>query len=228
MTRVVLAGASGRLGSLLDEALGEAQGLQCVGRLRRGDDLAAVLEDGAADVLLDVTLAEASRVLVPAALERGLDVVLGTSGCTSRDLGGFHRQASELGRRVLHVPNFSLGAVLQMEAAEQAGKHLGAGVILEVHHPTKKDSPSGTALATADRIFAASESRPPITSERRDGVIARQTVSWESDGERYEIVHEVTQRSAFVPGAMLAVRGVSRLEPGLTTGLQAVLDLAER
>jgi 4-hydroxy-tetrahydrodipicolinate reductase len=120
------------------------------------------------------------------------------------------------------VPNFSVGAVLQMRAAECAARHLPPRVIRERHHPDKRDAPSGTARATAARIDAVTGGAVPIESERLADVIAEQDVLFEQPGEELLLRHVVRDRRAYVPGVLLAVRAVRSLR-GLTVGLDALV-----
>ena len=222
MIRVVVSGAAGRMGALCCDALERAPDLELCGRLVRGDDPAAVLDGSSPDVLLDFTLADASPALVAAAVERGIAPVIGTSGwpaaavtalgaaCAARDLGA------------LLVPNFSVGAVLQMRFAAQAARWLACTGISETHHTGKRDAPSGTARATAEAIAKAGGPVPEITSARRDGLVAEQVVGFEAEGERLELLHHVGDRRAYLPGVLLAVRGVRDLD-GLSVGLDVLL-----
>ncbi len=228
MTRVVIAGARGRLGRLAAAAVDAAPDLRLAGTLVRGDDPERALDPAAHDVLLDVTVADASRALAPLAARRGLAVVVGTSGLLADDLDELRRAASDGGVGVLVVPNFSVGAVLQMQAAEALARVLGDGSILEVHHPAKRDAPSGTARATAERMHRAARERdpaaapPPIESRRTEGVVARQVVTVDTGDERVVLEHEVRDRAAFLPGLLLALRAAPGLR-GLHVGLDALL-----
>ena len=221
--RVVVAGAAGRMGTLAAAAIDSAEDLVLAGTLVRGDDPGAVLAHAAAQVLVDVSVASASRILVPLAARAGLAPIVGTSGLDDDDLRHFAQACDDGGVGGLVVPNFSIGAVLQMRAAVEAAGHLHCSGIHEVHHPAKRDSPSGTARATAARIASAAGQAPPITSERRAGVLALQTVSFGNAFERLELHHEVSDRRAYVPGLLLAVRRVGTLE-GLALGLEAILS----
>ncbi len=127
--------------------------------------------------------------------------------------------ARAAGVRILYAPNFAVGAVLMMRMAEQAHELLPDAHIVELHGSSKRDAPSGTALATAARMGGD----VPISSVRLPGLIAHQEVIFGGLGETLTIRHDTSSREAFVPGVLLAVRGIARLEPGLTIGLEAVL-----
>jgi 4-hydroxy-tetrahydrodipicolinate reductase len=221
--RVVVAGAAGRMGQIVAPFLQAAEGIALVGTLERGDDAAAVLARCKPDVLVDFTLAPASRELLPLAVERGTSPVVGTSGLSEADVAALRAACERHHVGGLLVPNFSVGAVLQMRQCEQAARHLKLSELSEVHHPGKKDSPSGTALATARRIRQAGGGEVPIHSERREGALAEQAVVFAGDGEQLVLRHVVSDRRAYLPGVLLAVRRVRGLQ-GLHVGLDVLLD----
>jgi 4-hydroxy-tetrahydrodipicolinate reductase len=123
------------------------------------------------------------------------------------------------------VPNFAIGAVLMMRFSELAAKHMPKVEIIELHHDQKVDAPSGTAARTADLITAAGgPAHVPIHSVRLPGIIADQEVIFGEVGQSLSIRHATTNRTAFMPGVLLAVRKVSTLEEPLVVGLERVLD----
>lgn len=221
---VCVAGARGRLGSLVCEAVAAAPDLNLSATLVRGQRASEVLSGATLDVLVDVSLAPASRQLVPLALELGIATVVGTSGLSGSDLEAMDQASRRAGVGALVVPNFSLGAVLQMQAAAAIAPHLPCRRLLETHHPAKRDAPSATALATAAAVAAATGGHAPaITSERREGCVARQELRFGDEAEQLTLVHEVADRRAYLPGVLLAVRRVRSLR-GLHQGLAAVLE----
>jgi 4-hydroxy-tetrahydrodipicolinate reductase len=222
MTRVVVAGAAGRMGSLAVSTLSRAEGIELAGTLVRGSDASAIFEMCRPDVLVDFTLAEASRDLAPMAAERGISPVVGVSGLAPEDIERL-REACEHGRvGGLVVPNFSVGAVLQMRMAADIAAHLPCEGIHETHHPGKRDSPSGTALATARRLKERTGRDVPIQSARREGAVAEPDVRFAQPGESMVISHLVTDRRAYMPGLLLAVRSVRGLRQ-LVVGLDGLL-----
>ncbi|MHC4846622.1 MAG: 4-hydroxy-tetrahydrodipicolinate reductase [Planctomycetota bacterium] len=223
MTRVLLAGASGHMGRVIMPALRAAGDVEIAGTLVRGSDAPAVLGLAKPDVLLDFTCAEASRELGLLAAERGISPVIGTSGLAAADVQSLRTACLRAKVGGLLVPNFSIGAMLQMRAAEAAARHLPPVVVRERHHPDKRDAPSGTARATAARIDGITSGSVPIESERREGLVAEQDVLFEQPGERLELRHVVTDRRAYLPGILLAVRSVRGLV-GLHVGLDALID----
>jgi 4-hydroxy-tetrahydrodipicolinate reductase len=183
-------------------------------------------------------------------LEHSLDVVVGTSGFDEARLGSV---AEWLGpapsARALIVPNFSVGAVLMMHFAGQAARFFESAEVIELHHAAKVDAPSGTATRTASQIAAARATAglgpPPdatvsevpgargavldgvrVHSVRLAGLVAHQEVLLGGHGEILTIRHDSLDRSSFMPGVLLAVRGIASLPPGLTVGLEGMLGLA--
>ena len=120
---------------------------------------------------------------------------------------------------VFFAPNFAIGAVLMMRFAEQAAAHFPCAEIVELHHETKLDAPSGTAKATAEAMGGD----VPIHSVRLPGLVAHQEVLFGGDGQLLTIRHDAFSREAYVPGVLLALEKLSSLPPGLTVGLEALL-----
>lgn len=208
--KVALFGYRGRVGSVLVPAL-EGAGHQVRG-IGRGDppDVEEV------DAAVDFTRPDAVGANVEACLDRGVACVVGTSGA---DLSRLGTKARDRSVPLLVVPNFALGAVLMMRFAEEAARHLPRAEIVELHHETKVDAPSGTAKATAERL----PGDPSIHSVRLPGLVAHQEVLLGGPGQLLTIRHDTFSREAFVPGVLLALDRVRSLPPGLTTGLEALL-----
>lgn len=209
-----------------------------------GQRLAESLEDAGCDVLVDFThpLAAAENALT--ALDRGVAPVVGTSGLAESDLETLARRSRETSTPALVVPNFAIGAVLMMKFAELAAKWMPDVEIVELHHEQKADAPSGTARSTAARIARARRLPPsprpeeivavegarggavdgvPIHSVRLCGLVAHQMVMFGAQGETLTIRHDSLDRSSFMPGVELCVRGVWRLE-GLVVGMDRLLE----
>ncbi|MGZ4386797.1 MAG: 4-hydroxy-tetrahydrodipicolinate reductase, partial [Gaiellaceae bacterium] len=124
------------------------------------------------------------------------------------------------GKAVFLAPNFSIGAVLMMRFAAEAAAYLPRAEIVELHNEAKKDAPSGTARATAELIGAGT----PIHSVRLPGLVAHQEVLLADEGQLLTIRHDTLSREAFVPGVLLALERLATLPPGLTVGLETLLD----
>jgi 4-hydroxy-tetrahydrodipicolinate reductase len=200
--KVCLYGSGGKVGRVLAPAL-EAAGHELV-------------ELDAADAAVDFTAPDAVEANVRAAAVRGLPSVVGTTGF---DHGAIDRLARDHAVACFHAPNFALGAVLMMRFATEAAKLMPRAEILELHHETKRDAPSGTAKATA----AAIGGDPRIHSVRLPGLVAHQEVLFGGDGQLLTIRHDTYSREAFAPGVLLALERLPELPPGLTVGLDALL-----
>ncbi len=203
MKRILLNGRGGKVGSVLGPAL-EAAGYELVGSL------------GEAEAMVDFTAPATVVDNVRAAVEAGVPSVVGTTGA---DLAGVGEEAHARGVPVFFAPNFAIGAVLMMCFAEEAGRHLPDAEIVELHHETKLDAPSGTAKATAERLPGDTQ----IHSVRLPGLVAHQEVLFGGPGQLLTIRHDTTSREAFVPGVLLALKRLPGLAPGLTVGLEALL-----
>lgn len=197
--RIVLNGRGGKVGSVLAPALEAA-----------GHALVESLAD--AQAMVDFTAPEAVLANVRAAVAAGVPCVVGTSGWDTDAV----RDAPVA---VFYAPNFALGAVLMMRFAEQAAAYFPRAEIVELHHETKLDAPSGTARATAERLGRA----VPIHSVRLPGLVAHQEVLFGGTGEVLTIRHDTTSREAFTAGVLLALERLPKLAPGLTVGLDALL-----
>jgi 4-hydroxy-tetrahydrodipicolinate reductase len=230
MTRVLVSGATGKLGAPICAGIAAAADLTLAARVARslsgGDGFATVaeaVEAARADVLLDVTAPTAAEPHTLAGLAAGIPVILGTTGLGEDGVARIDAAARAAGLPVLQVPNFAITAVLMMRFAAEAAKVLEQCAIIEEHNPAKVDSPSGTALRTADLVEQASGRRPEISSLRLDGVVANQSVIFGTTAQTLELRNVTTSREAFVPGALLAIRQIGTLAPGLHIGLEHVL-----
>ena len=201
--RILLLGAMGKVGSVLGPALEEA-----------GHELLDAATG--ADAAVDFTRPDAVEGNVRMCLEEGVPCVVGTSGFDQELVAALAR---EHGLPVFFAPNFALGAVLMMRFAAEAGKVFPDAAIVELHHETKLDAPSGTAKATA----ALLPDGTPIHSVRLPGLVAHQEVIFGGPGQTLTIRHDTTSREAFLPGVLLALERVRSLPPGLTVGLDALL-----
>jgi 4-hydroxy-tetrahydrodipicolinate reductase len=205
--RVALYGASGKVGALLLPALADA-----------GHEVVDAREAGpsGSDAAVDFTTPDAVVANVEACLDAGVPVVVGTTGF---DLGSVDDAARTAGVPCFHAPNFTQGAVLMIRFAEEAARVFPRAEIVELHSDAKRDAPSGTSKATAQRMGTD----PPIHSVRLPGLVAHQEVVFGGLGETLTIRHDTTSREAFVPGLVLALVRVRALPPGLTVGLDALL-----
>jgi 4-hydroxy-tetrahydrodipicolinate reductase len=202
--RVLLNGRGGKVGSVLGPSL-EAAGHELV-----------QLAD--ADAMVDFTRPDAIVGNVEAALEAGVPCVVGTSGWEPEH-GRVDGAARSAGLAVFFAPNFAVGAVLMVQFAAEAARHLPRAEIVELHHEAKLDAPSGTAKATA----AAMGGDVAIHSVRLPGLVAHQEVLLGGQGQLLTIRHDAYSREAYVPGVLLALERLHTLAPGLTIGLDSLL-----
>jgi 4-hydroxy-tetrahydrodipicolinate reductase len=234
------------MGAEISNAVTAAPDLQLVAQVNRGDPL-TVLTDAGVEVVVDVTHPDVAPGHVRFALDAGIAAVVGTSGFDAARLDTVRSWLADTPGHVLVVPNFGVGAVLAMQFAQQAARFFDAVEVIELHHAGKVDAPSGTAVRTATllaeaRAKAGRGKAPDATSRevpgargadvggvrvhavRLPGLVAHQEVLLGAEGETLTIRHDATNRTSFMPGVLLAVRGV-RDRPGLTVGLEALLGL---
>jgi 4-hydroxy-tetrahydrodipicolinate reductase len=216
MIRVAVAGAAGRMGQMVCATVEEAGDLELTGRAdpELGTSVAEVLGD--ADVLVDFTRPDTALDNARAALEAGVHVVIGTSGF---DLDGLRETAASSEAKAFFAPNFAIGAVLMMKFAAEASRVMERAEIIELHHPAKLDAPSGTAARTAEMM----EGDVSIHSVRLPGIVADQEVILGDVAQTLTIRHATTDRSCFMPGVLLAIRGVAGLAESPTIGLEHLL-----
>lgn len=215
--RVAVAGAAGRMGTAVCEAVEGADGLTLAGRAdpALGTSVADVVGD--ADVLVDFTQPESALPNAREAVAAGVHVVIGTTGFDLDDLAGLS------GANVLVAPNFAIGAVLMMRFAAEAAALMPSAEIVELHHDKKLDAPSGTAARTAELMKDSSGNDVPIHSVRLPGLVAHQEVIFGGTGETLTIRHDALDRASFMPGVLLAIRRVAGLPTSPVVGLENLL-----
>jgi 4-hydroxy-tetrahydrodipicolinate reductase len=224
MIKVAVAGAAGRMGETVCEAVLGAPDMELVGRADPLLDtaLADVLAD--AEVVVDFTQPDTALENALACLRAGVHVVIGTTGFDPAPLE--QAAVGDGGSRanVLIAPNFAIGAVLMMRFAAEAARHMHRAEIVELHHDRKLDAPSGTALRTAELMAQASGGEPPpIHSVRLPGLVAHQEVILGDLAQTLTIRHDTIGRESFMPGVLLAVRRVGSLERSPVFGLEHLL-----
>jgi 4-hydroxy-tetrahydrodipicolinate reductase len=219
--RVGASGAAGRMGQTVCEAVEAADGMELTAKVdpALGVDLHSVLDD--VDVVVDFTTPDTALRNAGLCLEAGVHVVLGTTGF---DLGALEATAEAGEANCFVAPNFAIGAVLLIEAAQRIAKHMPECEIVELHHDRKLDAPSGTAKRTAELIDAAGGNvHEPIHSVRLPGLVAHQEVIFGGEGQTLSIRHDSIDRISFMPGVVLAVRSVGELPDRFTVGLEKLL-----
>jgi 4-hydroxy-tetrahydrodipicolinate reductase len=244
--RVAVAGSSGKLGSVVVRLIEASPDFDLVAALDSRSPVTDLLgpADRPADLVVDVTIPAASPRIVDFAVEHGLKVLVGTSGWSNErivELGA--RLRANPSAAVVIIPNFSLGSALATSFAAVAARFYDSVEIVEAHHAGKIDSPSGTAVRTAESIAAARGDRGPVQAPHVDqrargqqvasvpihslrlhGVVARQQVILGGTGELLTIEHDTIDSSAYEAGILLAMRAAST-SAGLTVGLDKLIDL---
>jgi 4-hydroxy-tetrahydrodipicolinate reductase len=237
--RVAVAGAAGRMGATVCDAVRGAGDMELVARAdpTLGVSLTQALADGRPDVLVDFTIPSTVVANAHEAVATGVHVVIGTTGFEAGALDDLR----DADANVFVAPNFAIGAVLMMQFAATAARHMRAAEIIELHHDGKLDRPSGTAARTAalmrDAVAAqrASAREPasateaaasdeiPIHSVRLPGLVAHQEVILGDVGQTLTIRHDSVDRISFMPGVLLAIRRVGSLLQSPLFGLEHLL-----
>ena len=203
------------------------------------------LKHNEAEVAVDFTVVDAARTNVEWCADNGVHAVVGTTGFTDDDIADLAKRFDKGDANAVIAPNFAIGAVLMMHFAELAAPYFETAEVIELHHDEKVDAPSGTAMLTARRMAAASPEWADdpteklvvegargaagpggirVHSVRVRGMVASQEVLLGTTGQTVSIRHDTYDRSSFMPGVLLAIRGV-RKRPGLTVGLDTLLGL---
>ncbi len=211
--RVLLLGGEGKVGSALAPVLREAgHEVAPAGSATPWDPLGH-------DAVVDFTVPTAVRENVERCLDAGVPAVVGTTGLGGDDLDALDALGRARSVACFVAPNFALGAVLMMRFAAEASRHLPQAELVELHHETKLDAPSGTAKATAGLL----PGDVPIHSVRLPGLVAHQEVLLAGKGQLLTIRHDTFSRDAYAPGVLLALERLPTLPPGLTVGLETLL-----
>jgi 4-hydroxy-tetrahydrodipicolinate reductase len=266
LIRVGVLGAAGRMGRLVCQAVADDPELALVagcnpsfggehlGKMIGRPDIDVrisnepeTLLQAETEVAVDFTSPEAVMENIRWAIEHAMHIVVGTTGLGPAELAEIESLLEDEGNEsnVIVAPNFAIGAVLLQRFAAQAARFFPAAEIVELHHEGKQDAPSGTALATAERMAKAREQAwegPEgetlegvrggnvqgirIHSVRLPGLVAHQEVIFGGLGQTLTIRHDSSQRVSFMPGVILAIKSVFD-RPGLTLGLEPLLGLPE-
>ena len=216
--RVGVAGAAGKMGQAVCAAIEGEDDMVLAGRAdpALGTTLAEILPG--VDVVVDFTRPDTALANALECVAAGVHVVIGTTGFDVDPL-----RAAEGRANVFIAPNFAIGAVLMMQFAQEAAKHLPKAEIIELHHDQKLDAPSGTAARTASLMEPLLGREVPIHSVRLPGLVAHQEVIFGGAGETLTIRHDSLSRESFMPGVLLAVRRVGGLTESPLIGLEHLL-----
>jgi 4-hydroxy-tetrahydrodipicolinate reductase len=246
--KVGVLGARGKVGTEVCRAVEAADGLELVAQVDAGDDIESLVSSGA-EAVVDFTHPDVVMDNLEFCIDHGIHAVVGTTGFDDARLDQLRTWLAGSPRTgVLIAPNFSIGAILMMRFATVAAPFFESVEVVELHHPTKADAPSGTARRTAELIAAARREAglgpvPDATSTALDGargadvdgirvhglrirgLVAHQEVILGGVGETLTIRHDSLDRASFTPGVLAGLRAIAD-HPGLTVGLEHFLDLA--
>lgn len=240
-TKVAVVGATGKMGLLISRILDDSPDYEVVARLDSKQPLSAML---GAQLAVDVTHPAVSPDVVDFAVEHGIKVLVGTSGWSGSRIAALERKLADTPTAgVVIIPNFSIGSMLVSAFSAMAARFYESIEIVEAHHSGKVDSPSGTAVRTAELIggvratigpvaAAHSDQRArgqqvlgvPIHSMRMQGIIARQDVVLGGAGEIVTLRHETTSSESYEAGILLAVEAASTAR-GVLVGLDSIVDI---
>ncbi len=240
--RVAVNGANGKMGRASVEAIKNSHHFELVGEFDHGVDLEDAIAASGANVVVDFTTADAAFDNAKSIIASGAHPVIGTTGFSSEQIAELSSICTQKQLGAIIAPNFSIAALLMMRMAQECARYLPNVEIIETHHENKADAPSGTAVKTAELIAAARSLKPnenkskellpgalgankngiTIHSVRLPGFVAQQEVIFGSQGESLHIKHNTIDRSAFMPGVILACEKVTQLKT-LVYGLEELL-----
>lgn len=243
MTKIIITGAKGRMGKALIACAPNHSGLELVGQIDQGDDLAGIISY--CDVVIDFSLHSATPGIAGLCAEHRKALIVGTTGHSEAEQAVIRGLQAKV--PIVWSSNYSTGVNTLFWLTRKAVEILGPAYDLEVvemHHRLKKDAPSGTAKSLAEILAdvrkiqlntAARHGREGIVGERtateigihsvRGGdVVGDHTVIFATNGERVELTHKASSRDTFANGALRAALWVVKQPPGLYD-MQDVLGL---
>lgn len=242
--KVLVNGAFGKMGQMITRAIVDDARFALVGQTGREYDLKTAIQDSQAEVVIDFTHPHAVFNNTKTIISAGARPVIGTTGLKQKQIKELAETCAAKKRGCIIAPNFSLGAILLMRYAKEIAKYFPKVEIIEFHHEDKADSPSGTAIRTAEllsqtkadikkSIKVEHENIPgargakyqdiPIHSIRLPGLLAHQEIIFGSRGETLSLRHDTIDRQCFLPGICLACEKVMKLEK-LVYGLEEILE----
>ncbi|MCG7234006.1 MULTISPECIES: 4-hydroxy-tetrahydrodipicolinate reductase [Corynebacterium] len=245
--KVGVLGAQGRVGKAIVEGVHAEDDLELVAEISRGDDLQHLV-DNHAEVIVDFTQPDSVMGNLEFCIANGIHCVVGTTGFDKERLDQVEQWTRQEGAgNVLIAPNFAISAVMTMVLAKQAAKFFETAEVVEFHHPTKLDAPSGTAIHTAEAIAQARRDAElgempdatekslegarganvdgiPVHAVRTRGMVAHEEVIFGAQGQSLTIRQDSYDRSSFTPGVLVGVREIAQ-HPGLVVGLDKYLGL---
>lgn len=230
--KVLVSGATGKMGQEVCKAIGRSSTLTLVGGVNTSGktlegvvmftDLAEALAVTKADVVVDFTTPSVVQKNMEICFSAKVPMVIGTTGISDTDLIRWREKIKNTGWKALIAPNFAVGALLLMKYAQEAITYFGHAEIIEYHHAQKLDAPSGTALRTQGLMEQKHGQPIPIHSVRLPGLVAHQEVILGLPGQTLTIRHDSTSRESFMPGVLLAIEKINEIE-GIVLGLEHIL-----
>jgi 4-hydroxy-tetrahydrodipicolinate reductase len=241
MINIMVNGAQGRMGKETVQAIEQETNFTLVGALGRGDNLAQAIKEKRPDIVIDFTLPEVVFQHAQTIIEANVCPIIGATGLTAEQIESLTKACKVKGLGGLIAPNFSIGMMLMQKAAQMIAPYFPNVELIEMHHPQKKDAPSGTAMKTAQLISAARTSAPsviatapaaalgdrtqgqvPIHSVRLPGLLAHEIAIFAGEHETLTLRHDALDRQSFMPGVILACKKVMMMEK-LVVGLENLL-----
>jgi 4-hydroxy-tetrahydrodipicolinate reductase len=240
--RIIVNGANGRMGQEAVKAIQATHDLQLVACTGRHENLAAVIKETKAEVVVDFTRPDCVYENTLTIIENHAHPVIGTTGLSASQIETLQAKCQQQQLGGIIAPNFSISAVLMMRVTAELARYLPQVEIIEMHHDKKLDAPSGTAIKTATMIAAARQQTPalpeckenlagargglyeniPIHSIRLPGLVAHQEVIFGGDSETLTLRHDSIHRAGFMPGVLLSCRKAPQLKQ-LFYGLEHLL-----
>jgi 4-hydroxy-tetrahydrodipicolinate reductase len=241
--QVAVVGASGRMGQLFVRLIEESSDFSVHSQITSKDSLDGMIGAG---LVVDVTSPGVSPTVVAFAVEHGINVLVGTSGWSAERIATLtHQLGKEPASGVLIIPNFSVGSMLATSFAAMAARFFDSIEIVEAHHASKVDSPSGTAVRTAELMGKARADIGPVSAPHNDqrargqqvasilihslrlqGVVASQDVIFGGTGETLTIRHETLSQTSYEAGIALALAAAPNTL-GVAVGLDSLIDLGK-
>lgn len=235
--RVAVSGALGRMGGLITKHVSEADDMELVAAfaLSKGevegvavshaDEMESILGETKPDVLIDFTEASGAVENVKKAVNRGVNLVIGTTGFSADQMKDMEDTIDKKVAAVIS-PNFSIGVNIFWLLIQEAAEYLSDFdvEIIEAHHRYKKDAPSGTAVRAIKLLEKLVAGEITAHSIRAGDIVGDHTVLYAGNGERLEITHSAHSRQASASGAMKATRWVVNAKPGIY-GMNDVLGI---
>jgi 4-hydroxy-tetrahydrodipicolinate reductase len=224
-TRILLVGASGRMGRAIQEVVRSESQLTITAHCQRDDAIEEKMTD--VDVVIDVSHPDATIALCAAAVKARIPLVIGTTGHSDEQRGAIQNAARNVA--IVFASNFSVGVNVLFALTRTAGNILGRefkASIIETHHAKKKDAPSGTAKTIARILRSERNDSPeiPMQSIREGDRVGEHTVVFTGAEEQIELTHRAESREIFARGALRAASWIVGKPAGLYS-MEDVLGL---